>query len=112
MNPSAIVMENLDVTDMQKKKYIGNQIFNIHANFYRCRYVMEYKCKMYNIPFILMDIFTRLFAMSISYTNYRVYAPILFNICWIGFFVGTSLSFKKWIGKILYSLFLSLLEEQ
>ncbi len=56
------------------------------------------------VPFILMDIFTMLFITSINYTNYKIYAPILFNICWIGLFVGISLSFKKWIGKLIYIL--------
>lgn len=56
------------------------------------------------IPFILMDLFTMLFVTSIHYTNYRVYAPLLFNICWIGLFVGVSISFKKWIGKTIYIL--------
>ena len=56
------------------------------------------------IPFILMDVFTMLFVTKISYTNYRIYAPLLFNICWIGLFVGLSVSFKKWIGKTIYIL--------
>ena len=56
------------------------------------------------IPFILMDVFTMLFITKINYTNYRIYAPMLFNICWIGLFVGLSLSFKKWIGKLIYIL--------
>ena len=45
-----------------------------------------------------------LFITKISYTNYRIYAPILFNICWIGLFVGLSVSFKNWIGKTIYIL--------
>ncbi len=56
------------------------------------------------VPFILMDVFTMLFITKISYTNYRIYAPILFNICWIGLFVGLSVSFKNWIGKTIYIL--------
>ena len=56
------------------------------------------------VPFILMDVFTMLFIIKINYTNYKFYAPILFNICWIGLFVGLSLSFKKWIGKTIYIL--------
>ena len=86
-------------------KFIHSKKFKDDLVSIRDFFVENKNIIMLCVPFILMDVFTMLFAMSINYTNYRVYAPILFNICWIGFFVGTSLSFKKWIGKLLYSLF-------
>ena len=46
-------------------------------------------------PFILMDVFTFIFGLNISYTNYHFMSPILFNIAWIFLFVGLTLSFKK-----------------
>ena len=54
------------------------------------------------LPFILMDIITRLFGNSIDF--YKIYrlAPNLFTLSWIILFVGLTLSFKKKIGKIIY----------
>lgn len=57
------------------------------------------------IPFILMDLFTVLFAMNINYTNHQIYVPILFNICYIFLFIGLSISFKDKIGKWIYLFF-------
>ena len=51
------------------------------------------------LPFILMEVFTFIFGLEISYVNYRVYAPILFTACWIMLFIGISLSFKKIFTK-------------
>ena len=85
-------------------KFIHSKKFNDFINKVRDFLVDNKHIIILCIPFILMDIFTMLFATSISYTNYRFYAPILFNICWIGLFVGLSFSFKKWIGKTIYIL--------
>ena len=54
------------------------------------------------IPFILMDIITRIFGTNIHfYKIYRI-APNLFTLSWILLFVGLTLSFKKKIGKRIY----------
>ena len=53
MNPTAIVMENLCVEDMKRKRSISKQV--IKGNFFRCKQVMKQKCNMYNIPFIEAD---------------------------------------------------------
>ena len=57
------------------------------------------------IPFISMDIITRIFGNSINY--YKIYriAPNLFTISWITLFIGLTLSFKKKIGKRIYLVF-------
>lgn len=60
------------------------------------------------LPFILMEVFTFIFGLEISYVNYRVYAPILFSLCWILLFMGISLSFKKVFSKIIYVFFVLL----
>lgn len=60
------------------------------------------------LPFILMEVFTFIFGLEISYVNYRVYAPILFSLCWILLFMGISLSFKKVFSKIIYIFFVLL----
>ena len=60
------------------------------------------------LPFILMEVFTFIFGLEISYVNYRVYAPILFTLCWILLFMGISLSFKKIFSKLIYILFILL----
>ncbi len=85
-------------------KFIHSKKFNDFLEKVRDFFVDNKHIIMLCVPFILMDIFTMLFITSINYTNYKIYAPILFNVCWIGLFVGLSLSFKKWIGKIIYIL--------
>ena len=60
------------------------------------------------LPFILMEVFTFIFGLEISYVNYRVYAPVLFTTCWILLFIGISLSFKKVFSKIVYLIFVVL----
>ena len=54
------------------------------------------------LPFILMDIITRIFGTNIHF--YKIYrmAPNLFTISWTLLFVGLTLSFKKKIGKYIY----------
>lgn len=54
------------------------------------------------IPFILMEVFTFIFGLNISFVNYRVYAPILFSAFWIILFVGVSISFKGKFAKGIY----------
>ena len=53
MHPKAVVMENLSVRKMLKRHHVAKEIY--HATFYRNREVMEYKCNMYDIPFILAE---------------------------------------------------------
>lgn len=53
MNPSAIVMEDLSVGDMEKNRKVAKMVYN--GNFNRCVTVMQQKCNKYGIPFILAD---------------------------------------------------------
>ena len=56
-------------------------------------------------PFILMEVFIFIFGLKVRYVNYNFISPLIFTISWITLFVGTSLCFKKWIGKIIYIVF-------
>ena len=58
------------------------------------------------LPFALMEVFTFIFGLEISYINYRIYTPILFTLCWVMLFIGVSLSFKKNLSKIIYGIFI------
>lgn len=55
-----------------------------------------------SLPFIAMDLITRIFGNSINF--YKIYrlAPNMFTISWIILFIGITLSFKKKIGKRIY----------
>ena len=48
-HPEAIIMEDLDVSDILSDKFVAKNVNN--AAFFRCRQVMEYKCNWYGIPF-------------------------------------------------------------
>ena len=53
MHPTAIVMEDLNVLNMHKTRFISKVISPVHSNFYRIREVMTQKCNMYGIPLII-----------------------------------------------------------
>ena len=53
LNPKAIVIEDLNVSGMQKNKYLSEKIKE--AKFYEFRRQLEYKCKWNNIPLIIAD---------------------------------------------------------
>ena len=52
------------------------------------------------LPFIAMDIITRLFGKDIKFFTLFSFSPCLFTITWIILFVGITLSYKRKIGKI------------
>ena len=82
---------NKNKTIKAVKKYINNLDKN------------ELKNILYMIlPFLLIEVFIVIIGIKISYVNHRFLAPVLFTMCWIVFFVGISLSFKKSIGKWIY----------
>ena len=53
MNPKAIVMEDLDVADMNKLHNIAK--YTSECNFGKIYQIIQYKCEVYNIPFIVAD---------------------------------------------------------
>lgn len=57
------------------------------------------------IPFILMDLFLRIFICDINFFPAYYPAPNIFSISWIFLFVGIITSVKGIWGKILYWIF-------
>ena len=60
-----------------------------------------------SLPFIAMDLITRIFGLRINF--YKIYniPPNFFTISWIILFIGLTISFKDKIGKGIY-LFINL----
>ena len=52
------------------------------------------------LPFLILDLSTRIFAKQIDSFGFYQPVPNLFTILWIFLFVGIVLSFKKKYGKI------------
>ena len=57
------------------------------------------------LPFVIMDIVTRIFGNSISFYSLFRITPRLFSVAYIVLFLGISLNIKNKHGKILYSVF-------
>ena len=57
------------------------------------------------VPFFSMDLITRIFTSKIGFVKFAFFPAWFFTIIWVLFFLGFSLSFKKGIAKVLYSLF-------
>lgn len=57
------------------------------------------------LPFILIDLFTFLLGSSVGYVNYRFYAPLLFDLIYIGLFVGISANSNKIASRVSYLVF-------
>ena len=71
--------------------------------------IVEYFKKNYyiiliSIPFILIDIITRIIGQKINFYGIGRLVPNLFTILWLFLFIGISLSLEKKKGKILYIL--------
>ena len=60
------------------------------------------------LPFLLLDLSTRIFAKPIDSFGFYQPVPNLFTILWIFLFIGITLSFKKKYGNIIYIFFLLL----
>lgn len=57
-----------------------------------------------SIPFLLIDLITRIIGIKIDFYGILRLVPNLFTITWIILFIGVSLSLKNKKGKILYTL--------
>ena len=57
------------------------------------------------LPFILIDLITRLMGHNIKFFSVYRLVPNLFTLTWVMLFLGICLSFKDKIGKIIYSFF-------
>ncbi len=82
----------------EKKNNVRKIIIdNITTFIYKYKYIV-----IMALPFIAMDIITRIFGNNINF--YKIYrlAPNLFTLSWIILFIGLTLSFKKKVGKKIY----------
>ena len=94
------------ILHLEEVKGILNKIKNVFKK--TIKYVNKNKYLLWMaLPFVLMEVFTFIFGLEISYINYRIYTPVLFTLCWIMLFIGISLSFKNNISKIVYGIFIA-----
>ena len=57
------------------------------------------------VPFISMDLITRILSNKIGWVKFSFFTPWFFTFIWSAFFLGLSLSFKRNIAKTLYVFF-------
>lgn len=60
------------------------------------------------LPFLILDLSTRIFAKQIDSFGFYQPVPNLFTVLWIFLFISLTLSFKRKYSKIIYSTFLIL----
>lgn len=87
-----------------KKKKININIKNI---LNKIIYIIKkyYYVILLALPFILIDLFTRILGYKIHFYGIVKLVPILFTLSWIFFILGVSLFYKKKIGKTIYIIF-------
>lgn len=78
-------------------KKILNKILNIIKKYYYILIII--------LPFILIDLFTKILGYKIHFYGIMKPVPILFTLLWIFFVLGVSLFYKKKIGKTIYIIF-------
>ncbi len=99
-------MKSLKKKEKKKNNETLSNIKRVLSEFKK-DYFDKYSPNIYYmaIPFLLMDVFTYIFGHNIRYSSYLIISPILFTLTWSLLFVQTSISLKKYWGKILYLLF-------
>lgn len=68
----------------------------------------HYYIILMSLPFILIDLITRIFGQKINFYSIVALVPNLFTIIWIFLILGIALSLENKKGKILYILFFTL----
>ena len=87
--------------EVKKRNNIVKDIFNKIRKF-----VSEYKREIFLcVPFILMDLFTRILGYKIHFFGIYRLVPNLFSVLWIFLMLSIVLSVKKKTGKPLYIVF-------
>ncbi len=82
------------------KRVVRNVFINI------LKFIKKYKeVVLISIPFILMDLFTRILGYKIEFFPVYSLVPNLFTLLWVILLVGISISFKNKIGKWVYIFF-------
>lgn len=90
-----------DVKEKKKNIKEKDNIFKkIIAFFIRNKSII-----LISIPFILMDLFTRILGYKINFYGIYRLAPNLFTLLWVTLIIGLSTSFKGKIGKSIYIVF-------
>lgn len=87
--------------EVKKRNNIVKDIFNKIKKF-----VSEYKREIFLcVPFVLMDLFTRILGYKIHFFGIYRLVPNLFSVLWISLMLSIVLSVKKKTGKPLYIVF-------
>ena len=93
------------------KKEIKNNKKTIYANINKIIKKLKKIIKKNNyiiiisLPFILIDLLTRILGRKIGFYGIFRLVPNLFTLIWLFFLIGTSLFFEKRKGKIMYVIF-------
>lgn len=93
------------------KKEIKNNKKTFYANLNKIIKKLKIIIKKYNyiiiisLPFILIDLLTRILGRKIGFYGIFRLVPNLFTFIWLFFLIGTSLFFEKRKGKIMYVIF-------
>ena len=85
-----------------KMKKIKNLLVNIWK-FIKKKEVLN--IILLAVPFIVMDLFTRVFASSITFVSVFNLTPRLFSLAYIILFIGISLNINNKYSKVIYSVF-------
>lgn len=79
------------------KNYICNKVLAI------LKLTIRYKNTiLLALPFLLMDLFTRIIGYKISFFHIYSIRPVLFTLSWLILFLGLVMCLKSIIGKIIY----------
>ncbi len=84
-----------------KKKII--ELFNTMIKFFKKKKLYFYLLS--GIPFISLDLFTRLLTPKASFFNFISPVPLLFTIIWVYFILGIAFCVKNNGGKAIYRIF-------
>lgn len=88
-----------------KKKENINEKLKIIKNKVKYFILKYYNILIISLPFILIDILTRILGYKIHFYRIGRLAPNLFTISYIILIIGISLSLEKKKGKIIYIIF-------
>lgn len=90
------------ISDFFKKIYHNRKKYYLNIK----SFCLKYKYIFFMaLPFIAIDLITRILGNSIGFYGIYHLVPNLFTIIWTMLFIGISLSFKSKIGKAIYLFF-------
>ena len=87
--------------DVIKEKTIKQKIKNLLQIVKR--FFIKYKKEIImSLPFLAMDLITRIFGLSSNFYGIYHIPPNLFTICWVILIIGIVTNVKSWLGKTIY----------